>query len=103
MNGGSCCLLKVCCPAPEQQHELAKAIGEHLQDDPAIAVVSAGDDLPNGTVKSIVTWLLDHFDLVPKGVGEAIVEGYGPYFKTFKRADGNGAAATSAAEAGHEK
>lgn len=85
-NGPFCCYVRACCPAAEQQHALAKAIGEHLQDDPAIAVVDAAEDLPTGTAQSVAGWLLEHFDLVPKGVGEAIVEGYRPFFKEFKRA-----------------
>lgn len=97
-NGPFCCYVRACCPEPEQHAALVKALAEHLQDDPAIAVVDAAEDLPSGTLKSIVSWLLERVDLVPRGVGAAIVEGYGPYFKAFKRAG-----STVTAEAEHEE
>lgn len=72
MNGGSCCLLKVCCPEPaDQQDALARELNK--------AMKWSGDDDKYGD--EVAKLLLDNFDLVPKGVGEKIVEAYRPLFE----------------------
>jgi hypothetical protein len=81
---GGCCLLGVCCPPGPQRKALADELGRVAREAnvtdlrqviPAVADAQAG-------------WLLDNFDLVPRGVGVAIAEGYRPLFTEFKRAEG---------------
>lgn len=78
MNGGSCCLLKVCCPAVEDQREaLANELNKHMK--------WTGREVEYGI--DIASLLLDNFDLVPKGVGEKIVEAYRPLFAEAERSN----------------
>lgn len=58
-----CCLLGVCCPPAKQERALAEFIG-----------AAGGSDFA-------ATELLRQFDLVPKGVGDALVAAYRPMFK----------------------
>lgn len=66
---GGCCLLGVCCPPNEQKAALTAKVEEILGGSPA------------GTCEDVADWVLAHFDLVPKGVGAAIVEGYRDAFE----------------------
>lgn len=81
MSHHYCCAVRVCCPEPEQQAVLVKDLGEHLQADPDVAVVDATADLPAGALQSVVAYLLKNYDFVPRGVGQAIADGYRPFFK----------------------
>lgn len=74
-NGTICCLIRACCPEPEQRDELAKKIAAEF------GWSDEKNDSSTGNARAIADWVIDHFDLVPKGVGAAIVEGYKPYFK----------------------
>jgi hypothetical protein len=82
MNGGACCLLAVCCP-PEG--------GDPFTSEPGVAVhpkrlrvlareikqrTSASADV----AREVAELVLTHFDLVPKGMGDTIVEAYRPFF-----------------------
>lgn len=64
-NGIQCCALDLpCCKPPGSQ---VKAVAK---------VVRMAIDLPPEQVTCVAECLLEQFDLVPKGVGKAIVEGY---------------------------
>lgn len=65
-----CCALGICCP-PNLAENRAPALGDLLAgqfDWPK----DAGPLTPD----AVAGWLLSEFDLVPKGVGDAIVEAY---------------------------
>lgn len=79
-NGPMCCYIRACCPESEQRKLLAKKIADNWQEDPNVGIVSAERDAP-GLAQSTADMILDNFDLVPKGVGVAIAEGYKPLFK----------------------
>lgn len=77
-NPRPCCILGVCCP-PENSDSEAKratALGEMLDD----AFPSSAGQLLAGNA-GVAAWILDRFDLVPKGLGAAIVSAYEPFFK----------------------
>lgn len=69
-NGHVCCILGVCCPPDTDsqrqalKEEMAQELGGETSD-----------------YEQLVEWLTGTFDLVPKGVGKAIVEAYDPEFK----------------------
>jgi len=68
-NGKRCCALGVCCP-PDSDEQRAAALEE--------VVDGCGAD---ATPETVVNFLMSEYDLVPKGVGEAIVNAYDPEFK----------------------
>lgn len=74
-NGVACCLLGVCCP-PGGKAAVA-ALAEEMHEGLAVGAEDAGYD-------GIAAWIMDNFDLVPKGVGKAIIEGYAPEFAKKK-------------------
>ena len=70
-NGHGCCILAVCCPpGPRSRAALAHEISQHF----------GWSEEFTGTAQQLAEWLFDRYDLVPKGVGEAIVNAYGPHF-----------------------
>jgi hypothetical protein len=77
-NGQRCCILGVCCPpdSPEQKKALAEEIAENVQ--------LGGEGTYQGHLFApsfaVSSFILDTYDLVPKGVGKAIVTAYGPEF-----------------------
>lgn len=87
-NGALCCIWEVCCPPPprltaeetaawneKRYQELAKFIQKHgfgsFEEDPAAS----------SKALSIAAAILAESDLVPAGVGTAIVEGYRKSFQ----------------------
>lgn len=92
-NGPVCCILGVCCPPPPegingpQVKALAKFLNEAMKDQewswqepPASRSRTLGDLAAEA--------LLANFDLVPRGVGRAIVEAYRPQFERALREKG---------------
>lgn len=75
-NGTTCCLIRACCPESEQRKELAEFFAQKLGWSATKTEAEAGN------AAAAADLILDHFDLVPKGVGAAIVEGYKPFLKT---------------------
>lgn len=63
---GGCCLLGVCCPPAQRQSALAAKVLECL-NKPGTNQEKATD---------VAKVIFEDYDLVPKGVGAAIVEGY---------------------------
>lgn len=74
-NGPFCCYVRACCVEPEQRAHLAKALAEDF------GWSAEADEKSTGNARAVADWFLDRFDLVPKGVGVAIAEGYKPFFK----------------------
>lgn len=72
-----CCLYGVCCPPAQQERELASFLESA------------------GTSEEAAAELLAHFDLVPKGVGAAMIAGYAPMFKDEVNAARGGYGTTS--------
>lgn len=85
MSNGAvlCCAAWVCCDEPDQ---VRKALAEALMSD--LWDVKLGDGkattpatLAMSHAEQIAGWVLDHFDLVPKGVGKVIADAYRPLFE----------------------
>jgi hypothetical protein len=70
-NGARCCAARVCCPADANARiaALASLISEEAEH--AISEQAASD---------AAKVVLENFDVVPVGVGEAIVDGYKDWF-----------------------
>lgn len=68
-----CCILGVCCAPSAQQQALAKQM-ESWQTG------LTATDRANPTVH-LAAELLAHYDLVPKGAGQGILDAYRPFFK----------------------
>lgn len=78
-NGHVCCLLGVCCP-PDEDGRRAAALFEEMKEahhSENGLMEPAGHD----GLHWAASWIIANFDLVPKGVGRAIVEGYAPEFE----------------------
>lgn len=75
-NGHVCCLLAVCCP-PDNDDRRSQALFEEM-NEAFEADATFGDD--DSFLRWAASWIVKNFDLVPKGVGRAIVEGYAPEF-----------------------
>lgn len=73
----ACCILEVCCP-PIQA---VKALAAMIEDA--------------GTSEEAAQEIRAHFDLVPKGVGAALIAGYASMFKDEVNAARGGYATTS--------
>lgn len=70
-NGAQrCCILGICCPPPGGRAQQEDLLAHHL----------AEADNGECSYEEMAKFLLDNFDLVPKGVGAAIVEAYRPEF-----------------------
>lgn len=84
-NGAMCCYLRACCPPGAQREALTNKLYQllaeelHRQGAPAATATGAAEQ-ENNACAAQAAWLLDHFDLVPRGVGEAIVKAYRPVF-----------------------
>lgn len=63
---GGCCLLGVCCPPQERRDALVAKLSECI----------GGLNTDEEKAEAAADWIVARYDLVPKGVGEAIVEGY---------------------------
>lgn len=97
-NGTICCALEVCCPPPpEGLNEPQTAALAEL-----IAVNGGGAGAVNrmSSPRHIAEVILANFDLVPKGVGRAIVEAYRPEFEKAARKGGAGEASPNAGPEG---
>jgi hypothetical protein len=86
-NGVRCCLLGVCCPpfADGSEEKRLEALTEMI----ASRLPGDGDTLAAETWKSAARAaahvVLSQFDLVPKGLGDAIVEAYRLEFAKLPR------------------
>ncbi len=74
-NGRVCCLLGVCCPPGSREEALAQEIEADL------GLGSQKTETTTGIARSVAEWILENYDIVPKGVGTAIIEAYRPEFK----------------------
>ena len=84
-NGHVCCIVGVCCPPPgensagdAQVYELAKLVQAQLG-----SFSSTGE--PSERAIAVAQAILADFDLVPNGVGDAIVKGYAESFSHKKK------------------
>lgn len=75
-NGTTCCLIRACCPEPQQRAALTEFFAEKL------GWSATRTEKETGNAAAAADLILDHFDLVPKGVGVAIAAGYKPFLKT---------------------
>jgi len=75
LNGKQCCALDLpCCiipPGVASEDAQAATLGKVIQ--------GLHPDLSEEYALTVSRGLLSHFDLVPKGVGKAIVNGYRPW------------------------
>lgn len=92
-NGTICCVVRACCPEAEQREAVAKMLHESGRE--AVARGAVVNKVPGQPFYSwerlteearegrrlMADYVLARVDLVPKGVGAAIVELYGPLFK----------------------
>jgi hypothetical protein len=83
---GGCCLLGVCCP-PKLHGRRIDALAAEINT--ALAEGGGVDD--GARVNRVAELILSRYDLVPKGLGDAIVEAYRPIFAEERRG-GSGAA-----------
>lgn len=77
-NGHVCCILGVCCQPPggaAAKQALAEEIAE------VFGWSAEKTEEKTGNAYAVASWLLDNFDLVPKGVGAQIVRAYRPMFQ----------------------
>lgn len=73
-----CCAARICCDNPEAaRRDLAAAMVEGLWGS---NVKGGNRTLAESHAEHIAGWILDHFDLVPKGVGTMIATAYRPLF-----------------------
>jgi hypothetical protein len=78
---GGCCLLGVCCP-PKLRGRRIDALATEINE-----ALAAGIAVEEGArVNAIAEMILSRYDLVPKGLGDAIVEAYRPLFAEEQRA-----------------
>lgn len=63
-----CCLLGVCCPPEQRASELAQFLKE------------ADAEATEKTSEKMANYLLEHYDLAPKGFSNFVLEKYGPSF-----------------------
>lgn len=61
MSDPVCCILAVCCPggSDRQREALAEALDAAYREDP--------NGVDRTTARQHADWILDHFDLAPKG------------------------------------
>ena len=80
-----CCILRICCRTRE---ESVAALATELTG--GLTFLAEASKINGGGVAgdtiAIAQFILDNFDLVPKGLGEAIVEAYADAFAEFHRA-----------------
>jgi len=83
-----CCAIEVCCLTAEAK---GKAVAQMMREahDKANGKAASFED-GTDVFDAMAAELLHHFDMVPAGVGSAIVKGYAPYFeeKQAKKAKG---------------
>jgi hypothetical protein len=85
-NGTVCCILAVCCPdVGKRKAKLAGQIASVMES----SISAEKEDYTfQDYATSTANWLLDSYDLVPKGLGAAIVEAYRPEFTKLSKAEG---------------
>lgn len=80
MNGGhACCALELCC---RKRSDRVRALAELIEHHEAI--LASAEERPLYRIAEVI---IDSFDLVPKGVGTAIINGYEPYFAEKAKQD----------------
>lgn len=84
MNGHVCCILGVCCVPPEKRDEQVQALADEIEK--SLGPDATKTDTTTGNAYAVAQLVLDNFDLVPKGLGEAVVAAYTPHFaQKFKK------------------
>jgi hypothetical protein len=73
-NGIRCCILGPCCPPPPPV-----AGGPRVAPE-AVAALAKELEPVTGNSKGVAAFLFEHYDLVPAGVGTAILNAYAPEF-----------------------
>lgn len=81
-----CCLLCVCCECHENREKKQAAMAA-LQTD---GVLSTSIEEDHSQASKVLDWIFDNFDLVPKGLGQAIVKAYRPIFETAHKVTASG-------------
>lgn len=72
-NGGRpCCLLGVCCAAVERRGEFVKELVHDLDHTEAQAA-------------AVADWILEHFDLAPKGTLQPLVDAIADLARATKK------------------
>lgn len=87
-NGPRCCILGPCCPPPAPNAPPSEWDEWRKKREDALAKLFADafgwddteDDDRTGNALTAARVVLDDFDLVPKGLGSAIVAAYEPFF-----------------------
>lgn len=90
-NGIRCCILGPCCPppppapTPEGSPPLSRvspkaiaALAKELEEALGLSAHKNSESTGNGM--AVAEFIFEHYDLVPAGVGTAIVNAYGPEF-----------------------
>lgn len=73
-----CCAVGVCCRTVEGQ---TKALAQLMREHGAkVSENKAAGDVTGDLYDSIAAEITHYVDLVPKGVGAAIIKGFEPYF-----------------------
>lgn len=81
-NGQRCCVLGPCCPPPPVATSTIARVAPE-----AIAALAKELEPVTGNSKAVATFIFENYDLVPPGVGVAIVNAYAPEFeKAFAKA-----------------
>lgn len=75
-NGIRCCILGPCCPPPPPGPD---GKGPRVSPD-AIAALAKELEPVTGNSEAVAAFIFEHYDLVPAGVGTAIVNAYAPEF-----------------------
>jgi len=75
LNGRTCCVLDLPCCRPPEGISAADAQAEVLSS----VIMDACPEVLKPLALKISKELLSHVDLVPKGLGKAIVEAYRPW------------------------
>lgn len=81
-NGIRCCILGICCPPG------SPAAKKALEDEINAGLDTSGwteDEDSESCIPAIASWILDNYDLAPKGFVQSIVDFYGPEFAKLNR------------------
>lgn len=77
-NGHACCVLEVCC---RKREDAVTALAEIIQQN--WSAVEKDTIIAPGRKAALI--VMEHFDLVPKGLARAIVDAYEPHFAAKAR------------------
>lgn len=77
-NGRPCCILGVCCP-PNRRAARSQALAQEISE--GLGWAAEGTPERGGVARDVAEWLMNNYDLVPHGLGTAIVEAYRPTFE----------------------